>query len=83
MRTYWYKKNQLAYTGSFDAPATAILWVPSQGDATGRTLLVGFGNGVLRVFRLEDSGALLLICALKVAFSSLALRSSLFYSLPS
>lgn len=44
-----YINRTLIAMRSFDSPATCLKWLPSVADPTGRCLVVGFADGIIRV----------------------------------
>ena len=44
-------QGEQLYSRAFNAPATSLLWAPASVDEEQRILLVGFGDGVVRVVK--------------------------------
>jgi WD40 repeat protein len=58
------------YSRGFNAPVTSLLWAPASSDRECRTIIAGFGDGVLRVLRrFKDSFKL--VTVLKPASTAL------------
>eukprot|EP00948_MAST-09A_sp_MAST-9A-sp1_P001597 g1597.t1 len=43
--------NECTFLRTFDQPATSLLWLPKSVDPEGKTIVVGFANGVVRFLK--------------------------------
>eukprot|EP00958_Prasinococcus_capsulatus_P003259 scaffold302_cov397-Prasinococcus_capsulatus_cf.AAC.7 len=51
-----YRAGRIVYKRTFNAPATSVLWLPSEDDPYARTVLAGFADGVIRtLLRCSDA----------------------------
>lgn len=65
VRVYDYVGQKLLATSSFSAGGTVLSFAPQTVDPSGRTVAVGFADGVIRVLAFKEEGELQLLQAIK------------------
>ena len=54
VRVWDYPQRTCLFTRQFSSAVTALRWVPTNVDPTGRSVAVGFADGIVRVLRLTE-----------------------------